>query len=497
MRRQHIGGAVVTLAALLAVGTPAAAETDEEVLRELKALRNRVEELESWKADRQAEDAAPDDLARAVEEYLATRRTDGPSGGIVVAPRSKRIEFGGMVRVRAEMQRRTPTGPDFEGRHTNEFVLGRVRLHAKARIEKNLSALVELQDARVWGSEASTAADGDGVDLSKGYIDFEHLWGNTDVRLGRQAMILGDERLIGAFEWGNTGRRFDGVTVFHHAEDAEYTGFAYRLAEGFADGDVSDDDADLLGVWATYPGLVDIGTLEFFGIWLNDTRDRPGEPVVGKLPSEGHTAYGTFGARLFGSDEDSGMDWDFQGAMQDGEFAGDDLRAWAIRGELGMTIDDGPRAPRFGVEWNYATGDKDAADGDVDQFQVLFPTNHGYYGIHDLASWSNINAFSANAGMKLSDTVSMKAAYWYFKLDQKEGGWVLASGKTLRPGDPSAGRSLGHELDLVVTWKQSDRVTWQFGWAHFWAGAFARNTEPGGGNTSGSDFAYLQTLVTF
>jgi hypothetical protein len=496
MPRHRIGDAFA-VAALLALAAPAAAETDEEVLKELRALRERVQELEAWKADRQAQDAAgDDDLAQAVESYLASRGDLDAGTGIVVAPRSKKIELGGMVRVRAEMLRRTPQPPDKEGRHTNEYVLGRTRLHAKAHIADNLKAMVEIQDARVWGEEDSTAADGDGVDLSQGYVDFLQFWGDTDARLGRQKVAISDQRFIGHLEWANAGRRFDGLTVEHRAENSHYTGFAYRLADGFADGDISDDDADLIGLWSFFPGLVDLGQLEVFALWLNDTRDRPGEPVVGKPPSEGHTKYGTYGVRFHGDDEDSGLDWDFQGAMQNGDLGGDDLSAWAVRGELGMTFPDMDYKPRFGFEWNYATGDEDPTDGDADTFQTLFPTNHGYYGIHDLAAWSNLNAWSVNAGMKLADDVTFKAAYWRFKLAEEEGGWHVASGKILRPGVRDAGRSLGHELDMVITWKQSDRVTWQLGWAHFWAGAFARQTEPDG-SSSDSDFLYLQTLVTF
>lgn len=492
---RHRFGDAVAVAALLACAAPAVAETDEEVLKELRALRERVQELEAWKADREARDAAPDGLAQAVESYLAQRGDADAGAGIVVAPRSRKIELGGMIRARGEMLRRTPQPPDVEGRHTNEYVLGRVRLHARAHIADDLKAYVELQDARVWGEEDSTAADGNGVDLSQGYLDFERIFEGTDARLGRQAVSLSDQRFIGALEWANAARRFDGLTVNHQAAESHYTGFAYRLADGFAANDVSDDDADLVGAWAFFPGLLEAGQLELFGIWLNDTRDRTGEPVVGRPPSEGHTTFGTIGARLHGANDD-GFDWDVQAAMQDGDLAGDDLRAYAVRGEVGMKIGDGPRAPRIGAEWNWASGDENAADGDVDQFQVLFPTNHGYYGIHDLAAWSNTNSWSVNAGMSLSDTVSMKAAYWRFNLDEEEGGWVVASGSRLRPGVADAGRSLGHELDLIVTWKQSDRVTWELGWAHFWAGAFARQTDPDG-NAADSDFFYVQTLVTF
>jgi len=475
-----------------------AAEPEDEVLNELRALRERVEELEAWKQARQTEDSDDNgDLARAVEQYLTTRQLDGPSGGIVVAPRTKRIEIGGMVRVRGEMQRRSPTPPDVEGRHTNEFFLGRVRLHAKAEITDDLGAYVELQDARIWGEEPGTASDTGGVDLSQGYVDFRRMFAtDTTARLGRQAVSLSDQRFVGALEWSNSGRRFDGLTVTHQRAENSYTGFAYRLADGFAVGDTSDDDADLIGLWTTYPGLVGPSTFEFFAIYLNDTRKTFGEPRPGRPVTDGHTTFGTYGTRIHGVDDD-GFDWDFQGAIQSGEIGGDDLSAWAARGGIGYRLNDVRGKPRFGFEYNLATGDKKTDDGDVDQFQVLFPTNHGYYGIHDLQAWSNMDAWSANASIDLSDCVTLKGSYWHFKLDEEQGGWVVASGKQLRPGFKGAGENLGSEVDFVMTWKQSERVTWQMGWAHFWESTFARRTTSNDGNTGDSDFFYLQTLVTF
>lgn len=495
MRTLRRASAVSLLVSLTLASTAgfARADTDEEVLRELRALRDRVQELEEWKADREASDAARDvsldaQLGRAIDDYLERQGPDALTGN-VRAPRSQSLEFGGMIRVRGEMQRRTPTPPDPDGRRTGEFVLGRTRLHANARITDHLAARVELQDARVWGEEPSTAADTGGVDLSEGWVDFESLCGTeTRMRLGRQKFSLSDQRFVGALEWSNSGRRFDGVSVVHAPQGAEYTAFAFRTADGFPAGDPSDGDQDLMGVWATWDDCACGGVFEAFALLVNDGRDIASEVV----PDTGRSRFWNVGSRIHGTDEDSGIDWDLQGAWQTGDLGGDDLSAWAVRAELGLALGEG----RLGVEYDHATGDDDPTDGDRDQFQVLFPTNHGYYGIHDLASWSNLRAWSVNYAHPLGSDVSLKAAYWRFKLDEQEGGWISASGRPIRPGSSATGRSLGHELDLILTWKQSERVTWQFGWAHFFAGEFARDTEPDG-HTTDSDFLYLQALVTF
>lgn len=477
-------------AALALAGTAgvALADTDEDTAKELRELRERVRVLEA----RDAERSATDGIESAVEEYLSTRELKGPKGGLVTAPRSQRITLGGMLRARAEMQRHSPTPPDTAGERTNDFVLGRTRLWADARIEDRLRAYVEIQDARIWGSEPSTVADTAGVDLSQGYVDIEGVLDDTDLRVGRQAVSLSDQRFIGALEWSNPGRRFDGVTVTHRAGTATLTGMAYVLADGFAKGDPGDNDAALYGGWAVFPGVETFGTIEAFALLLNNSVQSPSEVQPGRFTGNGPTRFFTFGSRVHGQAQDSGVDWDVQGAWQTGRIGGDDLLAWALRAEVGVAVGQG----RVGFEADFATGDRHGDDGDRDQFQVLFPTNHGYYGIHDLMAWSNTRSWSVNYGVPMSDALSFKAAYWRFILDEAAGGWVSASGAPVRGGAPGAGRSLGHEVDALLTWKQSDHVTIEFGWAHFIDGQFVRNTEPDG-HARDSDFFYLQTVVVF
>lgn len=149
--------------------------------------------------------------------------------------------------------------------------------------------------------------------------------------------------------------------------------------------------------------------------------------------------------------------------------------------------------PRIGLEWDWATGDETAGDGDRESFQTLFPTNHMHYGILDLMAWQNMQAWRAGVRLRPAKDWTVEADVWRIYLDDADDAWYAASGAVLRPGAAGASRYLGSEVDLVVTWKASDHLKVALGGAQFFDGGFVQDTG-GGGDTS---WFYVRVLVTF
>lgn len=501
-------GLAACAAGLFLVAAPTVAVAEDDVLEELRRLRERVEELESWKADRQARDTQGDDaVGAAVKEWMDAHAGEVAPLHSVWAPRSLRLELGGQFRVRGELQRRSYGPADVDGNDSNDILLARTRIHVKAQVHDDLDVFVELQDARTWGTEPGTASNTGNVDLSQGYADFKGLAkGRARVRLGRQAVSLSDQRFVGALEWSNNGRRLDGVTAFYEDEKFTGVGFAYRVAEGFIEPagtfgptvEGGDTDTNVYGTWWVFPGVVEDTTAELFMVYIDAGNPVRGEPI-GIVPGAfENTNFGTYGSRVSGRCDDCGVDWDFQGAIQRGEIAGDSLEAWAWRGELGYRFAPDGWKPHLSVEYDEASGNESTGDGETEQFQVLLPTNHGYYGIHDYAAWSNLEAWAVHFAVQPTDKLKVRLSYWDLQLEEAAGGWVLASGGVLRPGaDSGIGENLGREVDLVVTYQATERLTWEFGWAHFMPGEFVRDTQGLEGTVPSTDFVYLQTLISF
>src|SRR4029450_11866901 len=102
--------------------------------------------------------------------------------------------------------------------------------------------------------------------------------------------------------------------------------------------------------------------------------------------------------------------WEYEGefAFQGGQVSDLDLTAFAVHLGRGYNFDP-PRTPRLFLEHNFASGDDNATDGDIETFQNLFPSNHPRYGIMDLFSCQNLHNPALNLRAKPCKQVGLEA----------------------------------------------------------------------------------------
>lgn len=124
----------------------------------------------------------------------------------------------GQVRLRA-------LGSDYEALPGSAELVNlesRARLGVKSVVDSNFSALVEIQDSRRMGAESDaktgvpqsrTTGNSKNLDLHQAYIQIKN--GKCEIKLGRQKVAWGSQRLISSLEWNNQARVFDGATMVH------------------------------------------------------------------------------------------------------------------------------------------------------------------------------------------------------------------------------------------------------------------------------------------
>ncbi|MBI5677349.1 MAG: alginate export family protein, partial [Planctomycetes bacterium] len=155
--------------------------------------------------------------------------------------------------------------------------------------------------------------------------------------------------------------------------------------------------------------------------------------------------------------------------------------------------------PRFGVEYDYSSGDDDQTDNTHETFDNLYPTNHwqGNYGFIDLLSWQNIQDFMANIKVAPTSKMTVQVDYHYYLLAEEEDGWYLANGSlaTARAagGFTSNDDNLAQEVDLTVGYDLYKNVKILAGYSWFGAEDWIEDNV-GDIDTS---WGYLQTTVTF
>jgi hypothetical protein len=161
----------------------------------------------------------------------------------------------------------------------------------------------------------------------------------------------------------------------------------------------------------------------------------------------------------------------------------------------GYTFDT-PSLIRLGLEYNFATGDSNATDRDIETFQNLFPTNHKFYGFMDLFAWQNIHDAMLEVKAQPFKGVTAVLDYHAFWLATNEDAWYRANLSTVRPvtvASREAGKYVGSEIDLVGRWTVSKHLTLEAGYCHFFAGEYVKDTGP----SDDADFGYLQTTISF
>ena len=319
---------------------------------------------------------------------------------LLAQTQSEQIRLLGEVRVRGEVERPA----DFDT--TDAFTLLRSRLGLEARLSPRALVFLQLQDSRTFGEEGSTTdASADRFDLHQGYLQYGSDSGSWAwaARVGRQEIALGNERLIGAVGWSNTGRSFDAARVSigprpraaRHAPRARarmrsapaaatapawsLTAFAANIQErGRRLTGTTPPDSDHL----LFGAFLDAAPFEAFAFHDASAHYRQFRDVDRS----------TLGARV-ATTAGAGIAASVEGAWQLGSqlntlTAGpapiaQDIEAFLLGGRLGYLA---PMSTlrRIGVGVDLLSGDDDPDNDTYRAFNTMYATNHKFYGYIDL-----------------------------------------------------------------------------------------------------------------
>jgi hypothetical protein len=492
--------------------------------------------------------AAPPSLQPSTASSPGNSAPVPPPPGEPAAPAfdlSRFIKFDGQIRFRYEYFdpfAYTAAGVD----QSDDAVFMRTRLGFLFTLHQKVAARFQLQDSRIWGEEGANSATApvssatasiDNVDIHQAYVDLKGLlesWAGSDtlsMRIGRQELSYGDQRLVSPLDWSNIARAWDAAKVTIDPATAP-GGFKVDLfasiirdttSSNVGGGPVGVTEVDqkqgFHGIYASFEDLrpaaswtrTDAGgkdlavlgkhQLDLYGFY----RDLSDGVFTAEDGSTGDVDEGTLGTRFTGkaleTGEGGGFDYTGEIAYQLGDFAGDDLSAYGYAVMGGYTFAGeslGGARFRLGLEYDYGSGDSDPADGDRGTFDPLFPFGHYYQGIQDTFSWKNGQdlAFKLDVYPPKSTRVPhAELQYHFFWLSEERDGWFNAGLAQIRR-DPTgaSGDYVGMELDVTFKYAlvESIVVLW-IGYAHFFPGEFVRNT----GDDPDRDFVFAQMLVNF
>jgi hypothetical protein len=159
----------------------------------------------------------------------------------------------------------------------------------------------------------------------------------------------------------------------------------------------------------------------------------------------------------------------------------------------GYTFSDVTWNPRFGLLYDYASGDGDPGDGVHSTFNQHFPLGHAWLGYLDRVGRQNIQAIKAQLKVKPSKKLTAWADFHTFFVDQDRDALYSAGGSKLRTPTDGGSHKIGHELDLTMKYALDKHTTVLAGWAHMFPGGFIDRT----GTSEDADLIYAQIEYKF
>lgn len=375
------------------------------------------------------------------------------------------------------------------------FNLWRGRLGLTLKPSKESRLFYQFQDARV--SDDSTTGS---KAAYENWGETRQLWGEfktgpIGLRLGRQELSYGAQRLLGAFDWSNVAQTFDTGKIMLEFEKQKLNVDIFgggktplkspREMDDFYDGSANDR---IGGYYAVYKGIGNL-TVEQYVI----NRNTDGQTISFGQTGDGEVEDYTIGARLTGKIPETNFDYEVEAAKQAGNSGALDVDAQMAVAILGYTFDHNWH-PRLSFEYDYASGDHDATDGDRQTFDNLYPTNHLFYGYMDFVSLQNIHDYRFQIKADPAKKLNLSADYHLFYLDTYKDN-LYSAARTIKRSTKAGvdDTYVGSEIDLLAKYQATKFMGIWAGYSHFFAGDFLNQT----GADDDADFVYAQTTFNF
>ena len=387
------------------------------------------------------------------------------------------VEIGGQVRLRFEdddafdVRGYRPTTDD-------RFLLSRIMLDASVRVSSRHRFVVQLRDAREIGSQLMqrdfprSNPFVDALDIRQLHYEGSGFAGSAlGVRLGRQQISYGDQRVFGPGQWGNTGRwAWDAALVNlkrSHVDADVWIGRPVRNRPNrWPNASVPEPVVGVVYVRA----LALPARLDLFAVRKEDrSGTTAGEHGPGDLRSNsvGFQAEGTRGR----------LDYALTGVVQRGWWGRDRIRAAGASGTLGARLTL-PWQPRLRAVLTWGSGDRDPQDGVHWTFDgVLGGADIAFYGYCNLFFWANLWDRELQLLLHPTDQLDLHLQGHAFALASRRDAWYSTSLSVVRRDTSGrAGTELGREIDLRAVYRPRPWLELMAGLGYFSPGSFVSQT---------------------
>lgn len=379
------------------------------------------------------------------------------------------LSFGGDIRyqyMRFQNENWGESPNDKDG-----FILSRYLLHADFRAGRHFRAFVQLQSSLANGkSDRPTPVEENLLDFHQAFFDVRFLR-NFIVRLGRQELLYGSQRLVAVRDGPNNRQSFDAARLLYSDHDwkADFFFSHYvRGKPGIFDDDLNKNDK-FWGIYFVRNKIPFLGNtdLYYLGLWRK---------VATFDDGTGRELRHSIGSRIW--NKKGNWRCDAEGLYQFGRFAEMNIAAWTFSINTGYKFSKLMFKPEAGVKIEFVSGDCEYNDSRLQTFNPLFPRG-GYFGLISLIGPANLFDIHPSLSFDMNKRLTLNLdcdLFWrYSEKDGIYGPNVLL----IYSGKSSTNKYFGSQYsgDLVYTPNEFLYFRGEFSW--FKTGGFLKDVGPG------------------
>lgn len=395
---------------------------------------------------------------------------------IVVGP--FRLDLGANIRLRHEYQ----DGFDvrrYAPNTSDQFLLTRVMLDINLRLDPSRRLFIQFRDAHALGTRLQredfprSNPMEDIWDIRQAFFEWKKIGSShLDLKVGRQQISYGDQRIFGPGLWGNTGRyAWDAVLAHVDTQRFWFDAWAGRPIENrpelWPNREFKAPFAFVLysGVKG-FPCRLDV----FYAAKYDYRSTIQGESGNGGLLSH------SIGFQLQ-KPVGKGLDYSASFIGQMGRYGNDRIRAFGSNSAVGVTL-PWKWSPRLAGQFTWGSGDQNPSDGIHGTFDGVFGgADINFYGDLNLFFWANLRDYEWDFHLQPSQSTKLFFEHHYFTLDQDRDAWYTTGLAPLRRDmNGLSGKSLGHEIDLRFSWRPVKELELLIGLGRYFPAGFAKAT---------------------
>ena len=352
-----------------------------------------------------------------------------------------------------------------EGEKPAILVNNRTRLNFNYQHGDQLQFYVSLQNVNIWGQAPQVQVKDrtGGLSVFEAYAALP-LYKDVNAKIGRQMIVLDEDRIFGSLDWHPAGRAHDAININWKASEKLSLRSFFAFNQNYLEGNITSGNVNNPKGQFFAPGGQPYQHLEAVHAHYDFAPTQGLSVLIANLGQRNDLVddndynMQTIGFHYRG--KSNALRYGAEAYLQTGKnAAGKDKEAFLLAGLVGYQF-----TPTFSATLgvDYLSGNDTNSSSDKDKaFNPFSGTNHKFYGFmdHFYVSYSPsvglLNPY-LNLNLKTSDKGSLSATGHYFR----------SAGKILGSEDNKT-RHLGVEGDLVYTHKIQQYVSLQAGYSLF------------------------------